>query len=413
MKNNKGFSLVELIVVIAIMAILAAVAVVSFSLYIPKAQQASDEQLLSDIEYAMTLAGYNGDFVAGDSGYLILSATGDPIVADGDKIIAVMEATYGSNWKKEVALQYDGWTINTQLLQNATAGGSTVTNSIFVQNSTPTELLENVQTVTQAATGMLGDVTKDNPDAYISSLKLALGDEYLELASESGLLEYDEENQKYSIPSDSYDSETNKISADMQTQLSNLMVLSVADELKALDSDDMAAIITGTYDGNVSPAAQLAIKYSVAKAADLKQGGNTTAFKELNNSLQNVTSLNGEENSVMSVMTDYENNGGLDDCNAYLFVVEGDSQRLSDEALTNFGAVGAIMNGVSSVSGDYKNANNLKDANLFTSGSVSNYLNLYVSAAGLQFPETLPENGIVLIYQMGDDGVMHVYPLYS
>ena len=42
MKNNKGFSLVELIVVIAIMAILAAVAVIGVSVYIPKAQQASD-----------------------------------------------------------------------------------------------------------------------------------------------------------------------------------------------------------------------------------------------------------------------------------------------------------------------------------------------------------------------------------
>lgn len=43
MKNNKGFSLVELIVVIAIMAILAAVAVVSFSVYIDQARNAADE----------------------------------------------------------------------------------------------------------------------------------------------------------------------------------------------------------------------------------------------------------------------------------------------------------------------------------------------------------------------------------
>ena len=44
--NNKGFSLVELIVVIAIMAILAAVAVVGFSVFIPKAQEQADNSTL-------------------------------------------------------------------------------------------------------------------------------------------------------------------------------------------------------------------------------------------------------------------------------------------------------------------------------------------------------------------------------
>lgn len=56
MKNNKGFSLVELIVVIAIMAILAAVAVIGVSVYIPKAQQAADDQLLHDINYIFQAA---------------------------------------------------------------------------------------------------------------------------------------------------------------------------------------------------------------------------------------------------------------------------------------------------------------------------------------------------------------------
>lgn len=51
MKNNKGFSLVEPIVVIAIMAILAAVAVVSYSVYIERAQDAADEEYLSNVMY--------------------------------------------------------------------------------------------------------------------------------------------------------------------------------------------------------------------------------------------------------------------------------------------------------------------------------------------------------------------------
>ena len=50
-KNNKGFSLVELIVVIAIMAILAAVAIPTFAHFITKAHESSDAELLHNINY--------------------------------------------------------------------------------------------------------------------------------------------------------------------------------------------------------------------------------------------------------------------------------------------------------------------------------------------------------------------------
>ena len=54
--NNKGFSLVELIVVIAIMAILAAVAIPTFSGFISKANVASDESFINDVTYAAKIA---------------------------------------------------------------------------------------------------------------------------------------------------------------------------------------------------------------------------------------------------------------------------------------------------------------------------------------------------------------------
>ena len=56
MKNNKGFSLVELIVVIAIMAILAAVAIPTFATFITKANEAADISFMNDAEYAIELA---------------------------------------------------------------------------------------------------------------------------------------------------------------------------------------------------------------------------------------------------------------------------------------------------------------------------------------------------------------------
>ena len=56
MKNNKGFSLVELIVVIAIMAILAAVAIPTFASFITKANVAADNDFMAGLEYAINLA---------------------------------------------------------------------------------------------------------------------------------------------------------------------------------------------------------------------------------------------------------------------------------------------------------------------------------------------------------------------
>jgi type IV pilus assembly protein PilA len=77
MKNNKGFSLVELIVVIAIMAILAAVAIPTFAGFITKANKGNDESLLNDIEYAVELdRAMDGGLAAGEVVEVTVDANG-------------------------------------------------------------------------------------------------------------------------------------------------------------------------------------------------------------------------------------------------------------------------------------------------------------------------------------------------
>ena len=78
MKNNKGFSLVELIVVIAIMAILAAVAIPTFASFITKANKASDESYMNDIKYAVELAlAEEGGVPAGHEIRVTITSAGD------------------------------------------------------------------------------------------------------------------------------------------------------------------------------------------------------------------------------------------------------------------------------------------------------------------------------------------------
>ena len=83
MKNNKGFSLVELIVVIAIMAILAAVAIPTFATFITKANEAADKDFANGIEYAVELA----------------------LTAEGDKATAIA-VTWDASDDKIVKISY-------------------------------------------------------------------------------------------------------------------------------------------------------------------------------------------------------------------------------------------------------------------------------------------------------------------
>ena len=98
MKNNKGFSLVELIVVIAIMAILAAVAVTSFSIYIKRSQDASDMDYISNVLYRVKLYSLERDVevqqviispvVDGSEDIVLVGRdeNGNPIYYSGDEI---------------------------------------------------------------------------------------------------------------------------------------------------------------------------------------------------------------------------------------------------------------------------------------------------------------------------------------
>lgn len=82
--NNKGFSLVELIVVIAIMAILAAVAIPTFSGFIKKAQISNDVSFVNDITYAAKVASVE------KSGNITITVT-----VDDDKTAGTIVITKG------------------------------------------------------------------------------------------------------------------------------------------------------------------------------------------------------------------------------------------------------------------------------------------------------------------------------
>ncbi len=117
-RNNKGFSLVELIVVIAIMAILAVTLAPRLVHYVEKARQASDQEVANAVYNAARLA-YTDDTLASSFKSVAKKITVDGLVATTTVDYYVLELDYFYNPVGTTAEFVEDATYTTGASQNA------------------------------------------------------------------------------------------------------------------------------------------------------------------------------------------------------------------------------------------------------------------------------------------------------
>lgn len=82
-KNNKGFTLVELIIVIAVIAVLAAVAAPQYIKYVERSRQGTDASLLQEVKHIVEIEVGTTENLADSKVTVNVSAVGTPATLEG------------------------------------------------------------------------------------------------------------------------------------------------------------------------------------------------------------------------------------------------------------------------------------------------------------------------------------------
>lgn len=150
-KNNKGFTLVELVIVVAILAILVGILAPQYTKYVEKSRKAADASNLENLVTGIKVAAADGsqDVVAADDVTYTITMTSSgttltPAAAAGnktDKIESALNEYAGTNWK-QTTLKSKAWDSTTNQIK---ADVKIEKNGSVTVTYTPNDVKNNVK----------------------------------------------------------------------------------------------------------------------------------------------------------------------------------------------------------------------------------------------------------------------------
>ncbi|MBQ8324524.1 MAG: prepilin-type N-terminal cleavage/methylation domain-containing protein [Clostridia bacterium] len=387
--KNKGFSLVELIVVIAIMAILVGVAVPVYTSYIEKAEISKDKQLVDEVANALQIY-YTANVASnpdGLAGYVVLTQKGTEGGSYADEVgAAAMQAIFGDNWADEVSLAYDDWTddglldLVLEMKENDTLG--TVAGSTFLTEATTEGMMDTVTKLTgimttQIANSALGEA--------VSRLDTLLPGNNITPTLEQ--LKIDQDDPEFS------------------TVVSNLMV------------GQFAEMMT-TPEGQSSPLTMLCATYASAYAY-AETTGDDSLLKDLDTYMEGLTydqlSKLGDEVALEEGGTTtnlFKDLGAMD---SYVAFTGSEYAGADGAGSTDALAFVYMMDAVGKVAGTYTDKETLSDAGMYSSSAVAEQINNYANAVKVVASgiDTDVLNGVApgsVVVFITNDGLISVIP---
>lgn len=390
MKTNKGFSLVELIVVIAIMAIIAAVAIPVYSTYVDKANKAADEQLVADIKYALSLA-LQGDAEHEFSGSVavMLNADGATVQTtsgSADDVTFVenaIKSAYGEDWANTCKLKYSGWT-----------GGSAADivadykDSSFSGNEDA--LIEQVGNLTDKMSEFFASSNHNIPDSLKNFMdKNGIAEDDTTGIANSTVLVFADTFNTVGKSSDEV-AIINGAKEDISNALTNMVVDYYGNGNNiGLTTEKINAAYTSIYtnngDQNMVLLATAATLYAYAEAYAQYGATNhnyTFALDTLHNINYDTSTGAAALGSVVAafeqIVADADGGNGASIANAY-FAPNGQAEK---DAKSIFSVLDAINSSSDALSSD------LSNPNFYTDGTIADLLNAYIAVGSLNI-----ENG--------------------
>lgn len=359
--KNKGFSLVELIVVIAIMAILVGVAVPVYSSYIEKTQKATDRTLVSEVEHALITYSV---LHSGQGGYVILTPEG--VVCEADEFgDAAMKEIFGDDWKNQISLKYDGW------LADYAGGTDSVVNTLDT-----TKLTGTVTTLTNLA----NVVIQGNDNASASNIISSLFSDPEKGAKIQAELQQYENDENYDTIA------TNLLTKYLAEEMNNATVTFNDDGFPEQEGLGMAGQMAMMY----------AMLYTMSESDDPQSAQATEKLADFDEALEQIAQAESEDSAGTSVMAEI----GLA-FNKLIYEVDEDGDLVLDEdgapiqndfneafisymqngGETDWNGVVAAMGLVDSLSANFSDKDSLMTENFFETPVVINLIDAYQTAA--------------------------------